>query len=224
MVTDNNTGERIKKLRKEKGLSQAQLAAMLGIQQGSLSEIESGKTKASKRLLLAILYYYRDIDIKWLSTGKGDMYVKEEQFPMNNQLKEEGIEYGSYEDIPYAGAGNPVDPEQSVTLNHVLIPKKLRSKSIIALRIKGDSMYPTILDGAIIGVDIQDKEIVSGGIYCLNVPFEGAVIKRIYSQKDGITLKSDNPLFPEYSYTFEELTDYNHSIIVGRVKWLFQTY
>lgn len=62
-------GGRIKKYREGKGLKVAAFAGIIGISQGSLSDIENGKTKPSAETLAKIVRN-TDIDSMWLLTGE----------------------------------------------------------------------------------------------------------------------------------------------------------
>lgn len=75
-------GDRIKKIRKEKNLTQAELGKIIGIKPNSISLIESGNRNASEQVILSIC---RSLNINedWLRTGKGDMFV---QLPQNEAL------------------------------------------------------------------------------------------------------------------------------------------
>lgn len=63
-------GKRIREYRQNKGVKVADFAALIGISQGSLSDIENGKTKPSAETLASIVRN-TDIDATWLLTGEG---------------------------------------------------------------------------------------------------------------------------------------------------------
>lgn len=65
--------ERIKYLRKSKGLSQDAFAALIGITQPSVSSIESGKSEPANSTIASICKEF-GCDEKWLRTGAGDPY------------------------------------------------------------------------------------------------------------------------------------------------------
>lgn len=61
--------ERLLIARKESGLTQAETAKIIGINQSSYAELEKGKTKRSTYTIeLARLF---DVDPYWLATGEG---------------------------------------------------------------------------------------------------------------------------------------------------------
>lgn len=220
-------GQRIREFRTRNKITMKQLADIIGISQGSLSDIENNKTSPSSKTLENIVRN-TDISSQWLLTGEEPM---DPTSILNTQLKEmltgpsEKRDFNEIlEKLPRVGAGDPVYPEESSSIPYLQIPEHLVRSTVIALRVKGDSMYPNILEDAVIGVDIEDKKILSGYVYCINLPYEGAIIKRVFSEGEKIVIKSDNPIFPKFSMTYEEMKSYNHSLIIGRVKYIFQTY
>ena len=62
-------GQRIKALRKERGISQEQLAAMLGVTVNYMSRIEPGLRRASLDLLVDIAVLF-DVTLDYLVMGK----------------------------------------------------------------------------------------------------------------------------------------------------------
>lgn len=82
---------------------------------------------------------------------------------------------------------------------------------IEAIRVAGDSMEPTVSEGALILVDRKKTELVNGGIFVLN-SINGVVVKRVSVNPNGtIDLISDNRIYPVQSVPGEEL------IVIGRV-------
>lgn len=69
-------GLRIREYRRSKGVKVADFAILIGISQGSLSDIENGKTKPSAETLASIVRH-TDIDSRWLLTG-GEQHVAAE--------------------------------------------------------------------------------------------------------------------------------------------------
>ena len=85
----------------------------------------------------------------------------------------------------------------------------------------GPSMEPIIKDGAYVAIDTDCKELISGYIYCVNLDYEGVVIKYAIKNRDGVTLKSENPKFDDIFIKKEEITDGDH-FVIGRVVWVWQ--
>ena len=99
------------------------------------------------------------------------------------------------------------------------IPKKDYERGPVAIRIKGNGMSPSILDGATVGIDVKDRRIVSGELYAVWLNFEGVTIKRVFVYPDRVVLKPDNPTFPETAvYNVSPIEEF----IIGKVVWLYQ--
>ena len=84
-------GSRLKQYRIDKGWTGTQLAEIIGISQGSLSEIENGKREPSGKIFYGIATN-TDIDIKWLLTGespkKMEKLPKSRKFGILDELEE----------------------------------------------------------------------------------------------------------------------------------------
>ena len=206
--------ERIKEYRLAKGLNMSQLAEIINISQGALSLIESGKSKPGSEILEALIAK-TDIHPFWLMTGLGSM------------LKEEGIDYASFfksEDYKMkevhdiAGAGEGKDLREFESIDQIPIPKEYNQPYIVAVKIRGESMIPTLYEGAVVLVNTEDRKLVSGRIYIVWIN-DGAVCKRLFTEPNKIIVKSDNPLFPTFSLSLDEIPDY---FVYGRVIYISQ--
>ena len=69
-INFNTSGGRIKSIRLSSGLNQYKFAKLLGIKQGTLSDIENGKRKPSERILIVIEYRF-SISSDQILTGEG---------------------------------------------------------------------------------------------------------------------------------------------------------
>lgn len=67
-------GGRVKKLRKELGLTLEKFGAPLGVQRSALSMIENDKSGIGDRTILLICREY-GVSEKWLRDGEGEMFV-----------------------------------------------------------------------------------------------------------------------------------------------------
>lgn len=66
--------ERIKKLRKAKGLTQQEFADRLGIKRNTVATYEAGKSNPSDAAVILICKTFNASEA-WLRTGEGDMFV-----------------------------------------------------------------------------------------------------------------------------------------------------
>jgi len=115
----------------------------------------------------------------------------------------------------YAGAGNPfnADPAESEPMEVLHIESLVSPRYRDAFRITGISMAPVIRDKALVFCDFGDKVLQTGGIYALNIPGEGLVVKEIRSDKrEGepmrwIVYSYNESLYKPHYYALNELEE-----------------
>ena len=73
-----NIQERIKLVRKSKGMTQQAFAEKLGLKQNTIATYEMGKTVPSDRTICDICQKFRICE-EWLRTGEGDMEIADPQ-------------------------------------------------------------------------------------------------------------------------------------------------
>jgi transcriptional regulator with XRE-family HTH domain len=69
--TSDNLGKRLRRYRKIRDINGKTFSSIIGISQGTLSDIETNKTKPSTKTLAGVIRN-TDINIEWLLTGEGD--------------------------------------------------------------------------------------------------------------------------------------------------------
>lgn len=67
-------GERIKKVRKDKDLTQQEFCKQIGLKRNSISLVESGKRNISDQAIKSICREFH-VNEEWLRTGNGDMFI-----------------------------------------------------------------------------------------------------------------------------------------------------
>jgi len=71
----NEIGERLRSLRKERGLKQVEIAEEVGITRAYLSGLETGAATPGHATFMALASFY-GVSLDWLTTGKGDRSEK----------------------------------------------------------------------------------------------------------------------------------------------------
>lgn len=66
--------ERIKEIRKSKGLTQSEFGAKIGVKGNTITNYESGGRTPSDAIIVSICREF-DVNEHWLRTGEGDMFV-----------------------------------------------------------------------------------------------------------------------------------------------------
>lgn len=179
-----SVGERIRRRRKEIGLTQQQLAAAAGVNQGFISEIERGLAKPRRRTIDALAVA--------LDTPQG-VLVGGGSDHDNPQPRET-------RPLPLLGsipAGPPSQSQEQLEMFPVL--RHQWSADHYCLRLSFDSMEPTLKPGDIVLVHYRpgvEPEHVQGRICaCL---FDGQpTLKRVSVEWRGgermVILRGDNP-------------------------------
>jgi len=209
---NNETGQRLKLVREALDLTQEEFGKGIGKSLNTVLSWESGRTRPPDHFLKVIEKIY-GISPRWLRRGQGDMFLPDISSVFGGDSL---VEIKIWE---LAGAGNPLASPDAEPIERVTLPAKLVRSYTNGFKVEGDSMYPTIVNGAYVGFDPNDKKIVSNGIYCLHLPYEGYVVKRLEIKPNEIIIKSDNQMVDDYPVPLDEL---DRNLIVGRVRWVFQ--
>ena len=120
-----------------------------------------------------------------------------------------------------AGGGSLVDVESEIGKlafrRDWLQQKGLSAKDLVIIRIRGDSMTPTIRSGSMVMVDTRQDRFKDDGIYVLLIDGH-LVAKRLQLdiQGNGIHIRSDNPAYGPQHLSKAQAESLN---IVGRVVW-----
>lgn len=118
-----------------------------------------------------------------------------------------------------AGAGDEAELFEAVPDCFISVLPRYYRKDLITLKVTGDSMSPTISMGDYVGIIPFDGILHEGGIYLVDLPPFGRVVKRVRMGKTGeIILLSDNPSYGERVIPYE---GYEKSVI-GQVCWIMQ--
>ncbi|MEQ9619867.1 MAG: S24 family peptidase [Deltaproteobacteria bacterium] len=213
MDHNNEIGKRIKLVREALDLTQEEFGKGIGKSLNTILSWEAGRTRPPDHFMKVIEKIY-NISPRWLRRGQGDMFM-----PDISSIMGGGGDLVEINIWELAGAGNPLVSPEAEPIEKVALPSKLVRNYTNGFRVEGDSMYPTIVNGAYVGFDPNDKKVVSNGIYCLNLPYEGYVVKRLEIKPNEIIVKSDNQMVEDYSVP---INDMDRNLIVGRVRWIFQ--
>ncbi len=68
-------GERIRKTRKELGLTLEKFGESLGVGKGAISAIENGKRNLTDQMAISICREF-NVNENWLRTGEGEMFIE----------------------------------------------------------------------------------------------------------------------------------------------------
>jgi len=100
-------------------------------------------------------------------------------------------------EVPLVGqiaAGRPLLAVEQIEDSFPLPEAWTGGREVFLLRVRGESMAPTFLDGDLALVQVQSR--VEPGEAAVVLVGEEATLKRVYPEAGGLVLKGDNPDFP----------------------------
>ena len=134
---------RIKQLRLAKGLTQKAFSDSLGIVQGYLSGIESGRKIPSHTLLMALCHIH-GVREEWLFSGSGEMFLErpgERKGNAGGTARKTPLLKGLPKGFPHTISADEI-------IDYIQLPGI--PDGCFALKAEGDFMAPTIRDGDLV--------------------------------------------------------------------------
>lgn len=209
-------GQKVRVLRKQKGLTQKQLAEVLGLAPTAVSAWERDANKPmmdslekmAKLFDVSITHFYGSEEVDYEKRG-GNLA------PIISIARETEYPY-----IPTPiSAGLPETVEGACELKSMSVPDSIMGryagqKDIQMMRVNGESMNRIIPNGSLIAVKKVPREhIKNGDIVVYNDSYEYAV-KRMYQVDDKVIFRPDSN---DLSFT-DYVTDADENLdIIGKV-------
>jgi len=225
---DKEFGKRLGYLIKQRGIPLNKITEEIGVSDAMIYDYKNGtKSLSAYRInqIINILNLSNDEIIYLLQNGKKpDKNISSVPCLSESQAQDLAIDESKYQKVPvysFAGAGKFIDLTEIEPIDTLLVPKEFFRKHLGIVKVIGPSMEPYIKDGAYVAIDLDYKELVSGYIYCINLDYEGVLIKYVIKNREGVTLKSENPKFDNIFIPKNEITDSDH-FVIGRVVWVWQ--
>lgn len=186
----------IRELRKQKGLSQSELAALCSVHQTAVSQWEKGRTSPdsdSLKILASVL----GVSVGHLIGGEdigGNVLI-----PV----------------LGYVRAGIPMEAVEDI-LDYEEISADMASRGeYFGLKIKGDSMYPLFQAGDTVIVRRQ-PDAESGEIAVVLVNGNDATVKKLIKKDTSVVLVSENSAYEPMIFSKDEIENLPVTI-VGKV-------
>lgn len=187
---------RIKSLRAQRGIKQAELASAIKVSQAALSGYETGKYEADIGTYMAIAKFF-NVTLDYLLDNSSSDSSAVVRVPVLGSVPA-GIPLEAIEDI--------VDWEE--------IPAAMCAgeKEYFALQVKGDSMWPDYLPEDIV-ILRKTERCESGDVCVVYVNGFDATLKQVKLAEDGsVTIIPRNPSYPPRTYSPEEVAELPVSI------------
>jgi len=213
---------RLKELRKEKNISQKDLALKLKVAQNTVSNWENGVRDMDSSIVARLADFFqvttdyllgRNIPVVYNIAPAGNMA----QVPIINRIRsgfislaEEDILGYELTEIPFLHQTQGLRACEDMIGN---ITHKDELQNFFFLRINGDSMEPEIKEGDLVLVHKQE-DVESGQLAVVLVNDELGTVKKIIKKENTIVLQAFNPIYPPRIFTNSELGQIR---IIGRV-------
>lgn len=200
-------GDKLRALRKQRGITQEQLAEILGVERSSVGKYE-GKSKVipSDDIKTRIAEYF-GVSMDYL------LGITDQPYPVMRDVdrsSKKGIlidlsPLPEMRSIPLLGdiaCGTPITAEENLD-GYVNVPVDVVCH--FALRCKGDSMASRVQDGDLVYIR-QQEDVTDGQIAAVLIDNE-ATLKHVYHIPDGVQLVAENPAYPPMIYTGDACTE-----------------
>lgn len=192
--------EQLKILRKRDGLTQAEVAARLGVDRSTYAKYENGQSEPNFEMLQKLADLFR---------SSADFLIGGTDQPSSKS--------GSW--VPVLGdvaAGIPIEAVENIVDYEEIDTAMASTGKYYGLRIKGSSMEPRIREGDVVIVR-QQEDADTGDTAVVLVNGERATVKRIKKEPDGgLWLLPNNPAYDPQHYSPAEVAE-KPVRIIGKV-------
>ncbi|WP_302349238.1 LexA family transcriptional regulator [uncultured Megasphaera sp.] len=200
----NSFGAKLKSCRKDMSLSQRELGQKIGVAESTISLYESNKRFPDAETLQKISSLF-NVSLDYLL---GNAPCKKPDSPSGRGVR-----------IPVLGrvvAGIPIEAVEEILDYEEITPELAVTGEFFALKIRGHSMEPRMMEGDVVIVRRQD-DVESGDVAIVLVNGNEATVKRVKKQPEGITLIATNTsVYEPHFYSNKEIAELPVRIL-GRV-------
>ncbi|MCG6183285.1 transcriptional repressor LexA [Anoxybacillus sp. LAT_38] len=202
MSLQRYVGEKIKEFRLKRGMSQEELADLLGTTKQTVSRYETGERKANQDILFKLSEIF-NVSI-------------DDFFPSKKEtvLKTVNLTFTKLPIVGTISCGNGVVAYEDIEGYEEVPTSWLNGGEYFFVRAKGDSMINArIMDGDLLLIRRQE-DVESGEIAAVLIDDE-IVLKRVYKTNGTIILQSENP---KYQPIVVQKSDMKNVRIIGKLK------
>lgn len=207
----------LRNLREKRGLSQSELAKIIGVTAGTIGNYEQG-TRHPRNATLQALSEYFEVSIDYLL---GNNQKNSTYFPSPNTTSD----YITFPVIGEIAAGYNTPPLENWEGETIDIPisylKGRKRSDFFVLEVKGASMYPHYQEGDKVLILSQNTLDYSGQVAAIIYDDDFATLKKVEQplNKEWLKLVPINPNYETQKIEGEEL---NHCHILGVPKMLIR--
>lgn len=196
-------GEKINRLRTDKGLTLEELGQLVGVGKSTVRKWENGMIANMKRDKILKIAKALDTTPAYLMGWKE---------PTAEHTTSSAVKINV---LGRVAAGIPLEAVEEIIDTEEISSDLSKTGEFFGLKIRGDSMEPRICDGDVVIVRKQD-DADSGDIVIALVNGYDATCKRLRRYRDGIELISNNVSYDPMFYSNDEIVSLPVKII-GKV-------
>lgn len=199
----------LQKLLDERGITATDVARETGISRSSMTDWKKGRStpKYEKRKKIADMF---GVTVDYLDGVSPFPYGEEKNFEVCSE--------SNTVTIPILGRVPAGIPIEAVTdrIGEIEIASPRGDDKYWALKVKGDSMYPKILDGDIV-IFREQQSCENGDICVVRVNGTDATLKKVVKNGDSIILQPLNPDFEPLVFS-DSVVDQPSLEVIGVAK------
>lgn len=190
--------KRLKECREENHFTLEEIGNKIGVHKSTILRWENGETGKIKSPILKDLADLYNVNVVWLMGY--DVPKKVINMRSKHVVK-----------IPVLGkvaGGTPIeaisniDPDEYIEIDEDMAKKG----DMFGLIVKGQSMFPYILENDVVVVQKQD-DCESGKVAVVMINGDEATVKVVKKKEDGLDLESYNPVFPTFHFSSQQVID-----------------
>ncbi len=233
-------GARFKSIRERLRLSQSEFAKRLGIDQATLSRYEKGYRSPTVDAIVSAQREF-GVRVEFIVSGREPMLDTDEPSdgagflrpvqvrfvrPSGKWFSETGVDETAYIPLPIVSGSVAAGSPRAISEHDVddWVPAiyhpewNPHPEKTVCVRVKGDSMEPTIPDGGLVAIDWaqRDPRALTRHIAAFRVD-GGVTVKRLFVTDKGLWIaRPDNPNSTDlFHFEDDEIAD----AVVGKVVW-----
>ena len=211
--------ERLRARIRQLGMSVADVAREAGVNRSFVYDILRGRSQVPNLDKLTRVAKVVKVELEWLLSGKGRVAGGN---PITGDYQNDfvAIQYAAAR--PSTGGGTIVENEERTArdfhFRRAWIRDRLKAAPSMmrVMDVQGDSMTPTLKEGDVVLVDMNQRSPAPPGVFVLHDGM-GLVAKRLeyvpMSEPRRVRIISDNRQYSLYECTAEEVN------VFGRVRW-----
>ena len=210
--------EQIKKYRKAKGWTQAQLADRLGLSRAQVGSYEEGRAEPRLDSLKAMAQLFGcSIDALVSGDGRAPQELSGQRLRVLTVAVDpkEGRERVTVVPVKaaagYLGGYGDLDFIEALPQFALPLPEFAHEETRRVFQIQGDSMLPVLPGSYVISSYVQDwRSIKTNECYVFLTQEQGVVFKRAVNRIEAsghVDLVSDNPIYEPYSVHVDDLIE-----------------